>query len=103
MWALFTWKQQAIERSRMYKGKENRRSPLGIHGEEPTPILYLKFFSMHMQVFFLKTDSMYFIRLKGILKKVNYWFKTFNSEHKHPGEVNFEMIFIVLLIHSVFY
>lgn len=45
---------------------------------------------MGMQRFLLKIDSLYFI--KGNSKKVNikkYWFKTFNFEHKHPGEVNF--------------
>lgn len=61
----------------------------GIHKEEPIPILYLKFLAMYTQGFFLEIDSLYFI--KGNSKKVNvkkYWYKTFNFEHKHPGEVN---------------
>lgn len=62
----------------------------GIHREEPIPILYLKFLPIDCKDFFLRIDPLYFI--KGNSKKVNVkksWFKTFNFEHKHPGEVNF--------------
>lgn len=76
-------------RSRTYKEKKKSSSP-GLHGKEPIPVLYLKCFAYVHASIFLKTDSLYSI--KGDSKKVNvkkYWFKTFNFEHKHTGEVNF--------------
>lgn len=52
--------------------KENKSSSLGIHGEEPIPILYFKVFPyVHASlffVFFLNIESIYFIRLKGTPK-----------------------------------